>query len=73
MSADLSWEGRQVNKLYGRLKGNRNHGFETYFDSLGIDSKKWVTIFKERLGIVNKNGIENLRPDHYEKVQEFVI
>ena len=67
----------------GRLKGNRKEGFETYFDSLGIDSKKWVRIFKERpgmaierLGIVNKNGIQNLRPffpDHYEKVQKFVI
>ena len=44
-------------KLYGRLKGNRKDGFQTYFDSLGIDSNKWVKIFKERLGIVNKNAI----------------
>ena len=39
-----------------------------YFDYLGIDSEKWVRIFEERLAIVNKNGIHNLKPKHYEKV-----
>ena len=32
-----------------------------------------MKIFKERLGIVNKNGIRNLEPKYYEKVKEFVI
>ena len=51
----------------------REEGFELYFDFLGIDSEKWVRIFKENLGIVNKNGIQKLNPKHYEKIKKFVI
>ena len=47
---------------------NRKEGFEIYFDSLGVDSQKWVRIFNEKLGIVNGNGFKSLKPKHYLKV-----
>ena len=62
---------QEKEKPSGRTRfmiGNREKHFKFYFEVNGVDSEKWVRIFKERLGIVNKNGIQNLKPKHYEKV-----
>lgn len=70
---DKMQEKNTVNLFGWFTTGKKLDNFEVYFDGLGIDSEKWVRIFRERLGIVNENAIQYLTPKHFGKVQEFVL